>query len=79
MSVMQQKTDNAVTLLGTKGGPAGRVAQIATQAGVKRLALNHLIPSDDPDFGPEDWHREVSRHWQGPVHLGIDGMRIILQ
>ena len=57
----------------------GEVAKIATAAGVKRLALNHLIPSDDPDFGPEDWKREVSAHWNGPWDLGVDNMRIALK
>lgn len=58
---------------------AGEVAKIAAAAGVKRLALNHLIPSDDPDFGPEDWNREVSAHWTGPWDLGVDNMRIDLE
>ncbi|TLP48271.1 MBL fold metallo-hydrolase [Cohaesibacter sp. CAU 1516] len=58
---------------------AGEVAKIAAAAGVKRLALNHLIPSDDPDFGPEDWKCEVSAHWNGPWDLGVDNMRIELE
>ena len=58
--------------------PARDVARIASQAGVKRLALHHLIPSDDPDFGPDDWHQEVSANWTGPFHLGVDGMTIPL-
>ncbi|MEP3637119.1 MAG: MBL fold metallo-hydrolase, partial [Paracoccaceae bacterium] len=30
-------------------------AKTAQKAGVKRLALSHLIPSDDPAYGPKDW------------------------
>ena len=58
--------------------PAGKVAAIAKAAAVKRLALNHLIPSDDPDFGPEDWAREISAQWDGPWDLGVDLMKIEL-
>jgi ribonuclease BN (tRNA processing enzyme) len=53
-------------------------ARTATAAGVKALALHHLIPSDDPAFGPADWHRAVSPHWSGPLHIGSDGLRIDL-
>ena len=55
------------------------VAQIATKAGVKMLALNHLIPSDDPEFGPDDWIAEVSKNWSGPFYLGTDGLKIRLE
>jgi len=51
-------------------------AELATRAGVKRLALNHLIPSDDPDYGPQDWREAVAAHWDGPFFVGRDGMRI---
>ena len=57
---------------------AGDAARIATAAGVGALALNHLIPSDDPDYTPDDWHAAVSPHWSGPFHLGRDGLRIPL-
>ena len=53
-------------------------ARTATAAGVKALALHHLIPSDDPAFGPADWHRACAPHWSGPLHVGQDGMRIAL-
>ena len=53
-------------------------ARIAGEAGVKALALNHLIPSDDPDFTAEDWQRAVRRYWNGEFHLGRDGLRIDL-
>jgi ribonuclease BN (tRNA processing enzyme) len=53
-------------------------ARTATAAGVKALALHHLIPSDDPAFGPADWNRACAPHWSGPLHIGQDGMRISL-
>lgn len=55
---------------------ADDAARIAAEAGVKALALHHLIPSDDPDFGPDDWLRAIVPYWQGPFHLGKDGMVI---
>ena len=58
--------------------PAAEVAKIATAAGVKQLALNHLIPSDDPDFTLEDWHAEIAPHYSGPLFVGTDGMTIPL-
>jgi ribonuclease BN (tRNA processing enzyme) len=53
-------------------------ARAATAAGVKALALHHLIPSDDPAFGPADWQRACAPHWSGPLYIGRDGMRIPL-
>ena len=53
-------------------------ARTATNAGVKRLALSHLIPSDDPDYGPSDWQDAVADHWSGPLIVGHDGVRIDL-
>ena len=50
----------------------------ATKAGVKRLALSHLIPSDDPDYGPKDWQDAVKGHWDGPLIVGRDGLKIEL-
>lgn len=53
-------------------------AAVARAAGVKALALHHLIPSDDPDFGPEVWAHHLAPHWEGPLHIGQDGLRITL-
>jgi ribonuclease BN (tRNA processing enzyme) len=53
-------------------------ARTATKAGVKRLALSHLIPSDDPDYGPRDWQDAVKDHWDGPLIVGHDGFKIDL-
>lgn len=53
-------------------------AATAARAGVKHLALSHLIPSDDPDYGAQDWHDAVAGHWDGPLTVGHDGVRIEL-
>lgn len=53
-------------------------AKTATNAGVRRLALSHLIPSDDPAYGVKDWQDAVSPHWDGPLIVGHDGIRIEL-
>ncbi|WP_136443842.1 MBL fold metallo-hydrolase [Pacificoceanicola onchidii] len=53
-------------------------AKTATAAGVKRLALSHLIPSDDPDYGIADWQAAVAEHWSGTLIVGQDGIRIPL-
>lgn len=53
-------------------------AKTATNAGVKRLALSHLIPSDDPDYGVQDWQDAVADHWAGPLIVGHDGIKIAL-
>jgi len=53
-------------------------AKLATDAGVKALALNHLIPSDDPNYSEADWIKAVQPHWTGPLHIGKDGLTISL-
>ena len=70
--------DKLMTHLTRSHTSAADAARIATAAGVGALALNHLIPSDDPDYTPDDWHAAVAPHWSGPVHLGRDGLRIPL-
>jgi len=55
---------------------AGDAGKIATAAGGGVLALHHLIPSDDPDYGENDWLEAVRPNWQGELHIGTDGMRI---
>lgn len=57
---------------------ASDCGKIATAAGVKALVLNHLIPSDDPSFTDDDWHKAVKPEWTGPLYIGTDGMRIEL-
>lgn len=54
-------------------------ARIAAQAGVKRLALSHLIPADDPDYGPQDWIDAVAQHaGETDILIGEDGLKILL-
>ena len=55
---------------------AADAGKIATAAGVKALALNHLVPSDDPYFGPTNWEQATRATWSGTLHLGCDGLRI---
>ncbi|WP_192182724.1 MBL fold metallo-hydrolase [Mesorhizobium amorphae] len=50
---------------------AGR---IATDAGVKRLVLNHLIPADDPEIGEADWIAAVRKTWSGDLTIARDGL-----
>jgi ribonuclease BN (tRNA processing enzyme) len=50
----------------------------ARRAGVTRLALTHLIPSDDPSYSEQDWLEAVAPHWDGPLSVGYDGIRIDL-
>lgn len=50
----------------------------AANAGAKRLALSHLIPSDDPDYGPENWIEACDGHYDGELIVGRDGIRIDL-
>jgi len=57
---------------------AADAARTATSAGVRALALHHLIPSDDPAFGLSDWDENVRPHWKGALHVGRDGLRIDL-
>jgi len=59
----------------TMAGDAGR---IATLAEVRKLALNHLIPADDPAFGEADWRAAIAATWTGPLIVGRDGLAIRL-
>lgn len=53
-------------------------ARIAARAGVRALALNHLIPADDPAYDESHWRAAVAPHWSGPLHIARDGLRIDL-
>ncbi|HBF32789.1 MBL fold metallo-hydrolase [Rhizobium sp.] len=57
----------------TLAADAGR---IATQAGVGRLVLNHLIPADDPDFTESHWRKALAPTWSGELIVGKDGLSI---
>ncbi len=54
------------------------VGKIATKARVKALALNHLIPSDDPNFMDKHWYSAIKPFWNGPLYIGKDNLRIEL-
>jgi ribonuclease BN (tRNA processing enzyme) len=58
--------------------PAADAGRIAAMAGAKALALNHMVPVDDPLIKPADWEAEVRRTFAGRLHVGDDGMRIPL-
>ena len=64
-----------ITRSHTDAVDAGR---IAAEAGVKALALNHLIPTGDPGFTEDHWRAAVAQHFDGPTHIGRDGMVINL-
>jgi ribonuclease BN (tRNA processing enzyme) len=53
---------------------AEEAGRIATQAGVGRLVLSHLIPADDPAIGTEDWEKAVRNTWSGPLTVARDGL-----
>jgi ribonuclease BN (tRNA processing enzyme) len=59
----------------TDASDAGR---IATEAGVKHLALNHFVPDGIPGFTESDWEKAVRKTWTGRLTIGRDGMRIDL-
>ena len=47
---------------------------MATQAGVKKLALTHLLPSDDGLVSEDLWRSEAARHFAGEIIIGRDLM-----
>ena len=53
-------------------------AKTATAAGVKRLALSHLIPSDDPDYSEANWKAAVADFTAVEIIVGHDGLRVDL-
>lgn len=57
---------------------AADVGRIATMAGVRRLALNHMIPADDPDFTEAHWRGAVADTYAGELIVGRDGLEIRL-
>ena len=69
-------TDALMRHLQNSHTTAQDAAKTATVAGVKRLALGHLVPADDPTFAHDAWHEAVSPFWQGPLFIGQDGLRI---
>lgn len=57
---------------------AADAGRIATEAGVGRLVLNHLIPADDPQIVAADWERAVRETWSGPLSIAADGLVVPL-
>lgn len=57
---------------------AEEAGRIASEAGVKRLVLNHLIPADDPDIGEADWLAAVRKTWAGDLTIARDGLVVEL-
>ncbi|RWM21615.1 MBL fold metallo-hydrolase [Mesorhizobium sp.] len=57
---------------------AEEAGSIATDAGVKRLVLNHLIPADDPQIGEADWTAAVRKTWSGGLTIARDGLVVEL-
>jgi ribonuclease Z len=55
------------------------VAAIARDAGVKKLALTHLVPSIPPtDAAEANFVRGMSEIYAGPIVVGRDGMVIVV-
>ena len=53
---------------------AAQAGRIASDAGVKRLVLNHLIPADDAEIGEVDWTTAVRKTWAGDLTIARDGL-----
>ena len=57
---------------------AEEAGRIASDAGVKRLVLNHLIPADDAAIGEADWEAAVRKSWAGDLTIAHDGLVVNL-
>ena len=57
---------------------AGEAGRIASDAGVKRLVLNHLIPADDPEIREADWIAAAKETWAGDLTIARDGLVVEL-
>jgi ribonuclease BN (tRNA processing enzyme) len=57
----------------TSAEDAGRIAQMA---GVKTLALSHLIPADDPTVTDQMWIDAARLHFRGTIVVGKDLMEL---
>ncbi|MER9964261.1 MBL fold metallo-hydrolase [Mesorhizobium sp. M0045] len=58
---------------------AEEAGRIASDAGVKRLVLNHLIPADDPEIDEADWIAAVRKTWAGDLTIARDGLVVGLE
>jgi ribonuclease BN (tRNA processing enzyme) len=50
------------------------VGRIAAEAGIGLLALNHLVPADDPLVTEQHWVEAVRVHYRGSLVIGRDGL-----
>ncbi|MGB3900921.1 MAG: MBL fold metallo-hydrolase [Mesorhizobium sp.] len=57
---------------------AEQAGRVATEAGVGRLVLNHLIPADDPAIGEADWIAAARKSWSGALTIARDGLVVEL-
>lgn len=57
---------------------AGQAGRIASDAGVGRLVLNHLIPADDPEITDADWIAAARKSWAGALTIARDGLVVRL-
>ena len=55
------------------------IGSIAERAGVGKLVLNHLIPSNPAQFSDAEYLAKASQGYTGPVHVGNDLDRIALR
>ncbi|PBC09107.1 MBL fold metallo-hydrolase [Mesorhizobium sp. WSM3859] len=58
---------------------AEEAGRIASDAGVRRLMLNHLIPADDPAIAEADWLAAVRKTWPGDLTIARDGLVVGLE
>ncbi|MEL6583882.1 MAG: MBL fold metallo-hydrolase [Pseudomonadota bacterium] len=49
------------------------VGRIATEAGVKHLALSHFVPDGDPNYTDTHWEAAVRETYSGPLTISRDG------
>ena len=54
------------------------VGRIAAEAGIGLLALNHLVPADDPLVTEQHWVEAVRSQYAGPLVIGRDGLALPL-
>jgi ribonuclease BN (tRNA processing enzyme) len=81
LEYLLRRTPNAPTLmehLKASHTLTDEVGRLATEAGVKKLVLSHLVPADDPSVTEQTWIDAVRTTWQGDLVVGRDLMEIKL-
>jgi ribonuclease BN (tRNA processing enzyme) len=57
--------------------PVEEVGEVAARAGVRKLVLNHFVPTGLPAFDkPEVWTQGVRKHFKGEVVVGEDLLEV---